>query len=154
MAIKERYEALDGSEVYLDSNGTVTILTAAQKVALAAGGGGGSTTLGPAQSIGSVSGAVTINLASGSNIALTITGNTTLTFTGLPASGNAQRAILTITNGGAGTITWPAGTRWVGAGIVGSAPSLQASGTEKIAIDITNFAGTVAYDASYIGRVA
>lgn len=61
---------------------------------------GTSTTLGPAQSLGSVSGATAINLSSGSNIALTITGNTTLTFTGLPASGNAQRAILTITNGG------------------------------------------------------
>lgn len=132
------------------ASGTVEYVVGASP---SAGGGGGSGS-GVAQSLGNVSGAVAINLANGSNVALTVTGNITFSFTGTPSTGTAQRVILTITNGGAGTNTWPAGTRWAGAGIVGSAPSLAASGTEKIAIDITNFAGSLAYDASYIGRVA
>lgn len=106
------------------------------------------------QAIGNVSGAAAINLSSGPNVALTVTGATTLSFTGLPANNTAQRVVLTITNGGAGAITWPTGTRWMGAGIVGSAPTLVALGTEKIAIDITNNGGTITYDAAYLGRVA
>lgn len=106
------------------------------------------------QALGTVSGGVAVDLASGANVALTIGGATSLTFSGLPASNTAQRVVLTITNGGAGVITWPAGTRWMGAGVVGSAPTLVASGTEKVAIDIVNNGGTVTYDAAYLGRVA
>ncbi|BEV15130.1 hypothetical protein HBDW_19180 [Herbaspirillum sp. DW155] len=107
-----------------------------------------------AQALGSISGANTIDLQGGSNISLTVAAALTLAFTNLPASGNAIRVVLTITNGGAFAITWPANTRWMGAGVVGSAPTLVSSGTEKIAIDITNFGGTVYYDAAYLGRVA
>lgn len=115
------------------------------------GGGGGSAAL---QALGSVSGPVSINLSLGANAALTIGGAATLTFTNTPSNNTAQRAVLTITNGGAGAITWPAGIRWAGAGVVGSAPTLVASGVEKVVIDISNIAGALVYDGSYIGRVA
>lgn len=117
-------------------------------------GGSGSVAVQQFQSLGNVSGATAINLSSGPNVAMTVTGATTLSFGGLPANNTAQRVVLTITNGGAGAITWPAGTRWMGAGIVGSAPTLVATGVEKIAIDITNNGGTITYDAAYLGRVA
>lgn len=106
------------------------------------------------QAVGSKVGAFSIDLSLGPNVSFTSTGAITPTFTNTPALNTAQRCVLTITNGGAGVVTWPAGTRWMGPGVVGSAPSLAASGTEKVVIDIINNAGALSYDASYLGRVA
>lgn len=106
------------------------------------------------QALGSKVGAFSIDLSLGPNVSFTSTGAITPTFTNTPALNTAQRSVLTITNGGAGVVTWPAGTRWMGPGVVGSAPSLAASGTEKVVIDIINNAGALSYDASYLGRVA
>ena len=113
----------------------------------------GSSSSSASQSLGSVSGAVAINLGNGPNVSLTTSGATTISFTGTPGSNTSQRVVLTITNGST-NITWPGATRWAGAGIVGSAPTLSASGTDKIVIDIINIGGSLTYDASYIGRVA
>jgi len=107
-----------------------------------------------AQNVDSISGAKAIDLGLGTDIAFTVGAAATLSFSSLPTTGHAIRAILTVTNGGVG-LTWPAGTRWAGAaGVVGTAPTLVLAGTDKISFDITNFAGSVVYDASYIGRVA
>lgn len=105
------------------------------------------------QDFGATSGNRSINCAKGTICALTITGPTTLSFTNGPSFNSVIRLLLQITNGGS-NVTWPAGTRWVGAGVVGSAPALAPTGTEKIAVEIINIAGTVVIDAAYIGRVA
>lgn len=78
------------------------------------------------QSLGTVSGSVTINSASGIHVLATLNGNTTWTF---PTPSNSSQALaltLELTNGGAFTMTWPAGTRWAG----GVAPALTTSGTD------------------------
>lgn len=77
------------------------------------------------QSLGSVSGSVSITAASGIHVLATTTGNTTWTFPS-PSSTEAHALTLELTNGGVFTQTWPAGMRWTG----GVAPTLTASGTD------------------------
>lgn len=101
----------------------------------------------------SASGTVTIDLALYSAAELTVTGNLTIAFSNLPAINTQNKFLLTIVNGGAFTVTHPVGTRWGGSGVVGSAPTLQAAGTDKIVYDIYND-GSVVYDGAYIGRYA
>jgi hypothetical protein len=101
----------------------------------------------------SASGTVTIDLAQYSAAELTVTGNLTIAFSSLPAINTQNKFTLTIINGGAFTVTHPVGTRWGGSGVVGSAPTLQATGTDKIVYDIYND-GAVVYDGAYIGRYA
>jgi hypothetical protein len=79
---------------------------------------------------GSLTGAVTINLAEGNFQYGTVTGNTTLSFSNWPASGKALFVILEIQNGAAFTITWPAAIRWD----QNAAPTLQASGRDVIVL--------------------
>jgi hypothetical protein len=98
-------------------------------------------------------GTVTIDLNTYSAAVLTITGNTTIAFSNLPASGFQKKFTLTVINGSAFTFTHPVGTRWGGSGVVGSAPTLQASGTDKLTYDIYN-SGSVVYDGAYVGRYA
>lgn len=108
---------------------------------------------GPVQDFGSTSGARAINCEKGDVCSLTIAGPTTLSFTNLPTYNTSLRVTLVITNGGS-SVTWPAGTRWAGPGVVGSAPTLAATGVDKVVMEINNIAGTIYYDAAYIGRVA
>lgn len=106
------------------------------------------------QNLGNVSGALVIDLAQGWNIAMTVVGAiTSLSFVNGPAVGGAARASLQITNGGA-NMSWVAGTRWTGAGVVAAAPTLQASGVENVVYNITRPVSATLYDAAYIGRVA
>lgn len=98
-------------------------------------------------------GAVAIDLGLYSAAQLTITGNTTLSFTNLPAGNEQKKCTLNLINGGSFTVTYPAGTRFGGSGVVGSAPTLQAAGTDKLQFDIYNN-GAVVYDAAYVGRYA
>lgn len=79
-----------------------------------------------ANNYGAVSGAQNINVLNGSMVSMTLNGATTYTFSGAPVSGNAASFTLELTNGGAYTVTWPAGTKWSS----GSAPTLTASGTD------------------------
>lgn len=69
-----------------------------------------------------------IDLAQGNFFSKTISGATTLTVSNVPASGDVVSFIMELTNGGAGTITWPAGTKWAG----GAAPALTASGIDVL----------------------
>ena len=70
-----------------------------------------------------------IDLSLGNVFTKTITGATTLTISGVDATvGVTNNFVLKLTNGGAGTITWPGGTKWAG----GTAPTLTTSGKDTI----------------------
>lgn len=69
-----------------------------------------------------------LTLGSGNFFTKTITGNTTLTATGWPTSGDAYVGILELTNGGAGVITYPAGSKFVNA----TQPVLTVSGKDTL----------------------
>ena len=79
------------------------------------------------QSLGHVSDTVTVDLSLGNSVSATITGATTLAFTGA-ASGACRTVLLTLTNGGAYTVTWPPTIKWPG----DAAPTLTGSGTDLI----------------------
>lgn len=76
------------------------------------------------QALGPVSGSVSINFAQGNVVTMTISGATTLSFSGA-TSGLSRTVLLRITNGGT-NITWPAG---------GSVPPLTASGLDLVTIN-------------------
>lgn len=80
---------------------------------------------------GNVSGSLTINRQNGEYQALTLTGDTTISnFTHWPASGQAGRVTLFVTNTGSFNITgWPAAVKWAG----GVAPTVT-SGSGKLDI--------------------
>lgn len=79
------------------------------------------------QALGSISGAVTVDLSLGNSVSATITAATTLTFIGA-ASGACRTVLLTLTNGGSATVTWPSAIRWPG----GNAPTLTKSGVDLV----------------------
>lgn len=87
-----------------------------------------------------------INLASGNYFAQTITAATTFTLTNTPASGTAVAFILTLTNGGAFTVTWWAGIKWPG----GTAPTLSTSGTDVLGFFTTN--GGTTWEGFLLGK--
>jgi hypothetical protein len=95
---------------------------------------------GKVQALGSISGAVTINMSLGDTVTATITGNTTFSITGL-TSGSTNTVYLMLTNSGAGTITYPAGTTFNR----GVAPITSATGKTLIILD------TVDNGATYMG---
>ena len=70
------------------------------------------------QNLGNRTGAVTINLASGTLILATLTGGVTLSFTGLPIESRETAFSLRFTN--VQSITFPVGTKFAG----GAAPSI------------------------------
>ena len=92
-----------------------------------------SASLGPvsekAQTLGTISGTVTIDLSAGLSISATIGGATTLTFAGVP-TGGAVVVVLTLTNGGSATVTWPTAIAWAGS----KAPALTAAGKDMIVL--------------------
>lgn len=77
---------------------------------------------------GNMTGATAINLANGRFFHGTLTGNATVSFSNVPATDSAVFVMLELTNGGAYTITWPAGMAWPG----GAAPSLAAAGVDLL----------------------
>lgn len=77
---------------------------------------------------GTVSGAVTLNLATANAFTATVGANTTFSFVGAPAtSGVVLGAVLRLTNGGAFTVTWT-NVKWAG----GAAPALTGAGTDLL----------------------
>lgn len=77
---------------------------------------------------GNMSGAVSFDLSAGNVFYGTVTGNCTFSFTNAPS--DASFIVLELTNAGAHTITWPAGTRWPG----GSPPTFSTSGVDVVTI--------------------
>ncbi len=78
-------------------------------------------------------GTTTIDLSTGTVFSFTVaTGSSTIAFSNVPANITAVQLsspiTLVITNGGSQTITWPGSVTWLS----GSAPALQASGTDII----------------------
>ena len=77
-----------------------------------------------------------VDCSAGNYFTKTASGALSWTFTNVPAS-RAFAFALALTNGGAGTQTWPAAVVWNG----GTAPTLQTSGTD-ILVFITSDGGT------------
>lgn len=86
---------------------------------------------------GSVSGGVAINLAVAQTFTLTVGGALTLSFSNVPAGSVTSGVSMLITNGGAFSVSWPAGVQWND----GTPPVLTASGNDHI-VFITYDAGT------------
>lgn len=82
-------------------------------------------------------GANAIDLSLGNYFTKTISGATTLTVSNVPTSGTVGYFILELTNGGAGAVTYPTGTKWA----KGTAPTLTASGIDLLRF-VTRDAGT------------
>ena len=115
------------------TSGLVPPAAAGQQESFLTGGGEYKhiTSLGPvsekSQDLGTISGAVTIDLSAGLSVIATVGGATTLAFANAPAGGTAT-VLLRLTNGGAYTVTWPSTIKWPG----GNAPTLTASGVDLV----------------------
>ena len=116
------------------TSGLVPPAAAGQQESFLTGGGEYKhiTSLGPvsekSQDLGTISGAVTIDLSAGLSVIATVGGATTLAFANVPAGGTVT-VLLRLTNGGAYAVTWGMAPRW-GNGI---APVLSESGADYIA---------------------
>jgi hypothetical protein len=91
---------------------------------------------------------VTCNVNTAGAFSLTMTGNTTFTFTA-PSSGYSTGFVLQLTGNG-GTVTWPASVDWAG----GTAPDAPASGETDLLVFWTRDGGTTWYGALAIDAAA
>ena len=116
------------------TSGLVPPADAGQQESFLTGGGEYKhiTSLGPvsekSQDLGTISGAVTIDLSAGLSVSAAVGGVTTLAFANVPAGGTAT-VLLRLTNGGAYAVTWGMAPRWGN----GMAPVLSESGADYIA---------------------
>jgi hypothetical protein len=82
-------------------------------------------------------GTTTLDLATAQVYTATITASNTITiaFSNAPSAGQSQVVLLRLTNAGAGTIVWPANTKFS----AGAAPTLTASGVDVLGVyyDVT-----------------
>ena len=90
----------------------------------------------------------TCNVDNGGMFSLTMTGNTTFTFSGA-SSGYIQGFVLQLTGNGS-TVTYPASVDWAG----GTAPDAPASGETDILVFISRDGGTTWYGALAIDAAA
>lgn len=79
---------------------------------------------------GNITGTSTIDLSTGSTFTATVTGNVVISFTGAPPAGKDQTVYLKVTNGGAFTTTFAAGTKFPG----GVTPTFTAAGKDLYAV--------------------
>ena len=84
-----------------------------------------------------------VDISLGNVQTYTLSGTKSLTFTNPIASGNSSSFTLIVTNGGSGTLNWPASVDWAGA----SAPDLTSSGVDVI-VFTTIDGGTIWYGFS------
>ena len=89
-----------------------------------------------------------VSLNTGGSFSLTLSGNTTFTFTGSPATGSAGFSLkVTQDAGGSGfTVTWPASVKWPS----GTAPELTATASKADVFVFTTDDG----GSSFVGLVA
>lgn len=100
------------------------------KTGLALADGGGQETV---STIASATGTVSLNLTAGNIFSVTLTGNTTFTFTGATSGKACSFALYLRQNGTGGfTVAWPAAVKWPG----GNAPTLT---TTANALDLLVF---------------
>jgi hypothetical protein len=90
----------------------------------------------------------TCNVDNAGAFSLTMTGNTTFTFSG-PNSGYSQGFVLQLTGNG-GTVTWPTSVDWAG----GTAPDAPASGETDIYVFWTRDGGTTWYGVLSVDAAA
>jgi len=90
----------------------------------------------------------TCNVDNGGMFSLTMSGNTTFTFSGA-SSGYMQGFVLQLVGNGS-TVTWPSSVDWAG----GSAPDAPASGETDIYVFITRDGGTTWYGVQSIDAAA
>jgi hypothetical protein len=90
----------------------------------------------------------TCNVDNGGAFSLTMSGNTTFTFSGA-ASGYSQGFVLQLTGNGS-TVTWPSSVDWAG----GTAPDAPASGETDIYVFWTRNGGTTWYGVQSIDAAA
>jgi len=90
----------------------------------------------------------TCNVDNGGAFSLTMTGNTTFTFSGAD-SGWSQGFVLQLTGNG-GTVTWPTSVDWAG----GTAPDAPASGETDLLVFWTRDGGTTWYGMLAIDAAA
>lgn len=95
------------------------------------------------QSLGTISGTVTIDLSAGLSVSATVGGAVTLAFSNAPVGG-AVVVVLRLTNGGSAVVTWPASILWADS----TAPALTDAGTDMIVL-VTDDGGT-----SWLGNAA
>lgn len=95
------------------------------------------------QSLGTISGTVTIDLSAGLSVSATVGGAVTLAFSNVP-TGGAVVAVLRLTNGGSATVTWPTAIAWADS----TAPELTAAGRDMVVL-ATDDGGT-----SWLGNTA
>lgn len=81
-----------------------------------------------------------IDVSAGMVFAKTITADTTISFSNVPANPAATCVTLILANGGAYTVTWPSSVKWNG----GTAPDLTASGADVLTFLIVG-GGTTCY---------
>lgn len=88
-------------------------------------------------------GAITIDCATGNVFSINLTANvTSIAFSNVPTSGTAYALTLSVTIGGAYTITWPAAVKWPG----GTAPTLSSTVSKVDTFVLYTFdAGTTWY---------
>ena len=117
------------------TSGLVPPAAAGQQESFLTGGGEYKhiTSLGPvsekSQDLGTISGAVTIDLSAGLSVSATIGGAATLAFTGIPTGGSVD-VVLRLTNGGSDAVTWPTTISWANS----KAPTLTATGTDMVVL--------------------
>lgn len=87
--------------------------------------------------LGSVSGAVVIDVTEGQYLMLTIAGTTAISFENVPAGSFVTGIILRLTNAGAHTVSFPASVKWP----AGASPEFTSSGTD-IVVMLTDDDGT------------
>lgn len=92
-------------------------------------------------------GAITLNWLDGEFQKISLTGNATITVSNWPSSGWAKIA-LDITNTGAFTITWPAGTVWAG----GTAPVITSGAGKRDWIVLMTDDGGTSIVGSVVGQ--
>ena len=91
----------------------------------------------------------TCNVNNGGAFSLTMTGNTTFTFTAPWDTANSTGFVLELTGNG-GTVTWPSSVDWAG----GTAPDAPASGETDIYVFWTRDGGTTWYGVQSIDAAA
>jgi len=90
----------------------------------------------------------TCNVASGGAFSLTMSGNTTFTFSG--ASTNYSQGFVLQLTGNGGTVTWPSSVDWAG----GTAPDAPASGETDLLVFWSRDGGTTWYGMLAIDAAA
>jgi hypothetical protein len=138
--IENGFSVGSSNDFVIASNGFVAIGTANPTARLSVNGV--TKSLSYTETVVTLSGTTpSVNCTLGNIFELTTSGATTFTFTNPPASGTAYSFTLTVTAGGAHTLTWPASVRWS----LGFPPSAPASGNVDVYIFFTTNAGTTWY---------